>query len=54
MLDYQKSLVSKIRTYWDEETTESFLIQLNFLLSKGHASKLINFIKAIGEQDANN
>lgn len=52
-LDYKNTL-GKVVAEPSMYNTVEFMFILEDLVERGHAGKLINFIKSIGEQDANN
>jgi hypothetical protein len=51
---YRESLEEAIRQEWTEQDVTIGINIITKLVHKRHAGKLINFIKSIGEQDANN
>jgi len=50
---YELTLEKTIQSLVSISSSDSFIDLLKELVELGHTSKLINFIKAIGEQDGN-
>ena len=53
LVDCTKALDLVLEEYKREQETYSLKGVIELMVYNGHASKLINFIKSIGEQDGN-